>query len=39
MRKIRAHLLETVEKHWQDEVIGGASPTPSLPAEQAIRIS
>jgi hypothetical protein len=39
MRKIRAHLLETVEEHWQDEVIGGASPTPSLPAEQAIRIS
>ena len=28
MRKIRAHLLETVEEQWQTEVIRGASPPP-----------
>jgi len=28
MRKIRAHLLETVEDEWQTEVIRGASPPP-----------
>ena len=26
MRKIRAHLLETGEEHWQEEVIAGPSP-------------
>lgn len=39
MRKIRAYLLEIFKEQWQDEVIGGPSPTPSSPAEQAIRIS
>jgi hypothetical protein len=29
MRKIRAYLLETVEKQWQDEVIHGPSPRQS----------
>jgi hypothetical protein len=28
MRKIRAHLLETVEEHWQEEVIRGPFPSP-----------
>src|SRR5260221_410001 len=28
MQKIRAHLLETVEEHWQEEVIRGPSPSP-----------
>ena len=32
MRKIRAHLLETREEHWQEEVIGGPSLSP-VPAE------
>jgi len=27
MRKIRAHLLETVEEHWQKEVIRGPFPS------------
>jgi hypothetical protein len=28
MRKIRAHLLETLEEHWQEEVIQGQSLSP-----------
>lgn len=28
MRKIRAYVLETVEEHWQEEVIAGQSPSP-----------
>jgi hypothetical protein len=28
MRKIRSHLLETVEEHWQEEVIRGPFPSP-----------
>jgi len=32
MRKIRAHLLEMREEHWQEEVIGGPSLSP-VPAE------
>jgi hypothetical protein len=28
MRKIRAYLLETVEEHWQEEVIRGPFPSP-----------
>jgi len=35
MRKIRANLLEPVEEQWQAEVIHGASPAPSSPAERA----
>jgi hypothetical protein len=34
MRKIRAHLLETFEEQWQEEVIGGSSPAPISPAER-----
>jgi hypothetical protein len=29
MRKIRAHLLETFEEQWQEEVIYGPSPRQS----------
>lgn len=36
MRKIRAHLLETMEEQWQEEVIRGSTP---LPAERATRSS
>ena len=32
MRKIRAYLLETFEEQWQEEVIRGPSPVPSLSA-------
>ena len=39
MRKIRAHLLETFEEQWQDEVIGGPSPAPISPAEGTARSS
>ena len=39
MRNIRAHLLETWEEHWQDEVIYGPSPPPILSAENPARIS
>jgi hypothetical protein len=39
MRKIRAHLLETREEQWQEEVIRGAAPTPIVPAERATRSS
>jgi hypothetical protein len=28
MRKIRAHLLQTLEEHWQEEVIRGPLPSP-----------
>ena len=28
MRKIRAHLLETLKEHWQEEVIQGPSLSP-----------
>jgi hypothetical protein len=34
MRKIRAHLLETREEQWQEEVIRGPTPTPIAPAER-----
>jgi hypothetical protein len=37
MRKIRTCLLEPVEEQWQAEVIHGASPAPSLPAERTPR--
>src|ERR1700674_1984258 len=33
MRKLRAHLLETREEQWQEEVIRGPTPTPIAPAE------
>jgi hypothetical protein len=39
MRKIRAHLLETREEQWQEEVIRGPTPTPIAPAERATRSS
>jgi len=39
MRKIRAHLLETFEEQWQEEVIHGRSPTPVFLAESAGGIS
>jgi hypothetical protein len=39
MRKIRAYLLETVEEHWQEEVIGGLSPVQNSQAERATIIS
>src|SRR5260221_5186369 len=38
MRKIRAHLLETLEEQWQEEAIRGPSPAPISPAERATRI-
>jgi len=28
MQKIRAYLLQSVEEHWQTEVIRGSSPLP-----------
>ena len=37
MRKIRAHLLETFEEQWQEEVIRGPSPVPISPAERTAR--
>ena len=37
MRKIRAHLLETFEEQWQEEVIRGQSPVPISPAERTAR--
>jgi hypothetical protein len=39
MRKIRAHLLETFEEQWQEEVIRGLTPAPSSPAEMIARNS
>jgi len=39
MRKIRAHLLETLEKQWQAEVISGPSPRPVSSAARPTRIS
>jgi hypothetical protein len=39
MRKIRAHLLETVEEQWQAEVIRGSSPPPVSSAENPARSS
>jgi hypothetical protein len=39
MRKIRAHLLETFEEQWQDEVIRGPSPASCSPAERTTVIS
>ena len=39
MRKIRAHLMETFEEQWQEEVIRGPSPAPGSPAEKSTRIS
>jgi hypothetical protein len=39
MRKIRAHLLETFEEQWQEEVIYGPSPPPISPAENPARSS
>ncbi len=39
MRKIRAHLLETFEEQWQEEVIHGPTPTPIVPADRATRSS
>src|SRR5947209_1703177 len=39
MRKIRAHLLETVEEQWQEEVIRGSSPPPVSSAENPARSS
>jgi hypothetical protein len=38
MRKIRAHLLETFEEQWQEEVIGGPLPAQNSPAERIARI-
>jgi hypothetical protein len=34
MRKIRAHLLQTLEEHWQEEVIHGRAPAPVLSTER-----
>jgi hypothetical protein len=39
MQKIRAHLLETLEEQWQEEVIHGRSPASVLPAERTARNS
>jgi hypothetical protein len=39
MRKIRAHLLETVEEQWQEEVIRGPTPTPIASVERVTRSS
>jgi hypothetical protein len=39
MRKIRAHLLETIEEQWQEEVIRGPTPTPIVLAERVTRSS
>ena len=39
MCKIRAHLLETREEQWQEEVIRGPAPTAIAPAERATRSS
>ena len=39
MRKIRAHLLQTFEEQWQEEVIGGLSPAQNSQAERATIIS
>ncbi len=39
MRKIRAHLLETIEEQWQAEVIHGQSPAPVEPTEDTSSIS
>ena len=39
MRKIRAHLLQTFEEQWQDEVIHGRSPALVFLAESAVGIS
>ena len=39
MRKIRAHMLETFEEQWQEEVIRGPSPLPVSSAENSARIS
>ncbi len=39
MRKIRAHLLETREEQWQEEVIRGPTPTPIVLAERVTRSS
>jgi len=35
MRKIRAHLLETLEEQWQEEVIGGSSPPASFVSRES----
>jgi hypothetical protein len=35
MRKIRAHLLETKEEQWQEEVIRGPTSTSIVPSERA----
>ena len=37
MRNIRAYLLQTVEEHWQVEVIRGPTPKPMASAERATR--
>ena len=39
MRKIRAHLLGTMEEQWQEEVIRGSSPPQVSSAENPARIS
>jgi hypothetical protein len=39
MRKIRAHLLQTFEEQWQEEVIGGLSPAQNSQAERETIIS
>jgi hypothetical protein len=39
MRRIRAHLLETFEEQWQDEVIHGRSPLPVSSPENLVKFS
>jgi hypothetical protein len=39
MRKIRAHLLESWEEQWQEEVIRGPTPTPIVLAVRVTRSS
>jgi len=39
MRKIRTHLLETIEEQWQVEVIHGRSPPSLEPAEDTTSIA
>jgi len=39
MRKIRAHLLETFDEQWQEEVIGGPSPASNSQSERITKLS
>jgi hypothetical protein len=39
MHKIRAHLLQTFEEQWQEEVIGGPSPASNSQSERVTKLS